>query len=271
MRHNISLVRHGFITDYDPQPGTSISTLAYEYPPGFQVPEHAHGADQVIYATRGVMEVSAGQSFWLIPPQFAIWIPARTMHRIRMPGAVSMRTLYLRRGLAPKAPATCAVLHVAPLLRELIVEAVRIGQLRACNRLHSALRDLVVFHLEGASSVPTFVTLPKDPRALAVAQALIADQADHPSLHSLCARAGASVRTIERVFRSEVGADFATWRRQARLMKAVELLAGGSSVKQAAFAIGYRQPSAFVEMFRRTFGATPKVWAAALAGSRQTA
>jgi AraC-like DNA-binding protein len=264
-------MRQGYIEDYDPRPGRSISTLAYEYPPAFHVPEHAHGADQVIYATRGVMEVSAGQSFWLIPPQFAIWIPARTMHRIRMPGAVSMRTLYLRRGVARKLPATCTVLHVTPLLRELIVEAVRIGQLRTRNRLHCALRDLAVFHLESASSVPTFLTLPKDPRALAVAQELIAGQAHNRSLHALSASAGASVRTIERAFRSEVGTDFATWRRQARLMKAVELLAGGSSVKQVAFAIGYRQPSAFVEMFRRTFAATPKAWAAALAGNRPPA
>ena len=52
-------------------------------------------------------------------------------------------------------------------------------------------------------------------------------------------------------------------------MKAVELLAAGSLVKQAAFATGYRQPSAFVEMFRRTFGTTPKAWAAALAERRQ--
>jgi AraC-like DNA-binding protein len=262
-------MRQGFMDDYDPKPGVSISTLAYDYPPAFRVPEHAHGADQVIYATRGAMEISVGQSFWLIPPQFAIWIPARTMHRIRMPGAVSMRTLYLRRGLAPKLPATCTVLHVTALLRELIVEAVRIGQLRARNGLHRALRDLVVFHLEGASPVPTFLTLPKDPRALAVAQKLIADQAQNPPLADLCASAGASVRTIERLFRSEVGSDFATWRRQARLMKAVELLAAGSLVKQAAFATGYRQPSAFVDMFRRTFGVTPKAWAAALAGSRR--
>jgi AraC-like DNA-binding protein len=264
-------MRQGFVDYYDPKPGTSISTLAYEYPPGFQVPEHAHGADQAIYATRGVMEVSAGQSFWLIPPQFAIWIPARTMHRIRMPGAVSMRTLYLRRGLAPKLPTTCAVLHVTPLLRELIVEAVRIGKLRTRNRLHGALRDLLVSHLERASPVPIFLTLPKDPRALAVAQASVAGQQHNPSLDSLCTAAGASVRTIQRAFRSEVGTDFATWRRQARLMKAVELLAAGNLVKQAAFATGYRQPSAFVEMFRRTFGVTPKAWAAEFAESRPSA
>jgi len=78
------------------------------------------------------------------------------------------------------------------------------------------------------------------------------------------------VRTIERAFRSEVGTDFATWRRQARLMKAVELLVAGSLVKQAAFATGYRQPRAFVEMFRRSFGATPKAWVAALGGGTRT-
>lgn len=271
MRHNISEMRHGFTDCYDPKPGTLISTLAYEYPPAFLVPEHAHGADQVIYGTSGVMEVSVGQTLWLIPPQFAIWIPARTMHRIRMPAAVSMRTLYLRRGLAPKLPATCTVLHVTRLLRELIVEAVAMGLLRGRNRLHRAMSDLIVFHLEAASPVPTFLTLPKDRRALAVAQALIVNQESNPSLESLCASAGASVRTIERAFHSEVGIDFATWRRQARLMKAVEMLAGGSSVKQVAFAIGYRQPSAFVEMFRRSFAATPKAWAAALGRNRPAA
>ena len=45
-----------------------------------------------------------------------------------------------------------------------------------------------------------------------------------------------------------------------RLTKAVELLVACYSVKQVAFAIGYSQPSAFVEAFRRTFGVTPKVW-----------
>jgi len=191
------------------------------------------------------------------------------MHRLRMPGPVSMRTLYLRRGLACRLPAACMVLHVSPLLRELIVEAVRIGQLRARNRLHCALRDLLASQLESASPVPTSLTLPKDPRARAVARAAIATQEQNPPLCSLCAKAGASVRTIERVFRSEVGTDFATWRRQARLMKAVELLAGGCPVKQVAFAVGYRQPSAFAGMFRRTFAATPKAWIAALTEGRQ--
>ena len=258
------------LTEFDPKRGVSIATLAYEYPPGSQVPEHAHGSDQLIYAICGVMEVSAGQGLWLIPPHFGLWIPARTRHSIRMPRAVSMRTLYVRAGLArPPAPARlhaagCAVIHVSPLLRELIVEAVRIGRLRARQRHERALRDLLLLHLEKASPMPAGVTLPLDPRARAVAESVLRDPGQSALTMVLCAEAGASVRTIERKFRAEVGSDFETWRRQVRLMKALELLVSGCSVKEVAFRVGYRQPGTFVEMFRHTLGTTPKAWAAAL-------
>jgi AraC-like DNA-binding protein len=265
-------VRHAeILTEFDPKRGVSVASLAYEYPRGFRVPEHAHASDQLIYAIRGAMEVSAGQSVWLIPPHFALWIPARTSHRIHMPGLVSMRTLYLRPGLASPFSRGCVVLHVTPLLRELIVEAVRIGWLRARNRNERALRDnqralrdLLILHLRTASPMPTFVTLPKERRALAVAEAVMTDPAQWKPLAALCAGVGVSVRTIERAFRKDVGTDFESWRRQVRLIKAVELLVSGCSIKEVAFAVGYRQSSAFVEMFRRTFGTTPKAWVSAV-------
>ena len=265
LRHNISLLRqNSFLKEYDPKRGVSVATLAYEYPSSFQVPEHAHGSDQLIYAIGGLMEVSSDQSVWLIPPHFALWIPARTRHRIHMPGPVSMRTLYLRTGLRPRLEPRCAVLHVTPLLRELVVETVRVGQLHMRNRYERSLRDLLIRQLQQASPVPTFVTLPREARALAVAQAILRNPAESKPMAALCAEAGVSVRTIERAFRKEVGTSFESWRRQVRLTKAVELLVSGCSIKEVAFQIGYRQSSAFVEMFRRTFGTTPKAWISAL-------
>jgi hypothetical protein len=138
---------------FDPGPGVSISSLAYEYKPGWQVPEHAHRSDQLIYATHGAMEVAAAQSLWLIPPQFAVWIPAHMRHSIRMPGAISMRTLYLRPGIARDR--ACAVLHVSPLLRELVVEAVRLGNLKIRNSQQTALRDVIAMQIDKASPIPT--------------------------------------------------------------------------------------------------------------------
>lgn len=105
----------GVLTEYDLKRGASVATLAYEYPPGFPVPEYAHGSDQLIYAIRGVLEVSAGQSVWLIPPHFALWIPARTFHRIRMPGCLDSDSLSAAWTGFRITPA-CAVLHNTPLL-----------------------------------------------------------------------------------------------------------------------------------------------------------
>ena len=48
------------------------------------------------------------------------------------------------------------MLHVTPLLRELIVEAVRVGQLRMRNRYECALRELLIAQLRKASPVPYF-------------------------------------------------------------------------------------------------------------------
>jgi len=80
----------------------------------------------------------------------------------------------------------------------------------------------------------------------------------------ICARAGVSVRTLERAFRRDIGTDFESWRRQLRLMKAVEMLTSGRTVKEAALSVGYQQPGAFVALFRGTFGTTPKAWVSAL-------
>ena len=245
----------------EPGPGDSVTTLAWEYGPDYDVPQHSHKTDQLIYAIRGVMEVFAGQTSWLIPPHFAIWIPARVEHRIHMRGAVSMRTLYMRVGRSGKTE--CAVLQVSPLLRELILETVRIGSLKYRNPLHCAIRKLVVDAIAKSAPGGMSVTLPADPRAGKVAQAMIGQPSRDRTVAAICAEAGASVRTIERIFLRQVGVSIETWRRQMRLMTAIGRLVEGVPVKQIAHDLGYRHPTPFIEMFRRTMGVTPGAWLAA--------
>ncbi len=252
--------------DRDPGPGIAIASFARDYPADARVDEHLHESHQLMFATRGVMEVSAGRSHWLIPPQFAIWMPAGTLHRIRMASAVSMRTLYLRRGIARGLPSTCTVIHVSPLLRELIVEAVKAETITMKAPRHVALRVLILAELGQARSVPTLVRLPQDPRALRVAQAFLANPATRVRVAELCRPFGATGRTIQRLFLRETGMDFETWRRHVRLMKGIELLADGHSVTAVAFALGYQQPNPFIKLFRDTLGTTPRSWMSALKG-----
>jgi AraC-like DNA-binding protein len=247
------------VTDNDPRPGVSVATFANEYPRAFHVEPHAHLSHQLMYASSGVMRVTAGRRVWMIPPRFGLWIPARTVHQITMPERVSMRTLYLRPRVFDRWT-TCTVLHVSPFLRHLIIEIVGNGGLRTRPTLDRAFREILVAELCKASALPTGVTLPADTRATIVARAVLDDEAFRSPLASLCRPAGLSVRTLQRIFRKEVGMDFETWRRQARLMKAIERLAGGESVKEAAYHVGYREPSALVALFRITFGMPPKLW-----------
>jgi AraC-like DNA-binding protein len=51
---------------------------------------------------------------------------------------------------------------------------------------------------------------------------------------------------------------------KAGAMKGIELLVAGRSVKTVAAEVGYRQPSAFVELSRQTFGMTPRTSVTAL-------
>lgn len=252
------------LREYDPPRGVSVSALAWEYPGGAKVPEHAHGSDQLLYAIEGPMEVSSGRSIWTVPPQFALWIPAGAFHEIRMPGRARMRTLYFRPGLVRRTSPSSSLLYVTPLLRELIVEAVRLGHLRVRNRIECSLRDLLVAQLGSATAAPIGVTMPSEARALAVGQSILRNLADTRPLAVLCAEAGVGLRTVQRIFRRELGIDIETWRRQVRLTQAVQLLVAGHSVKEVSFSVGYRQSSAFVEAFRKLFNSTPKVWASGL-------
>ena len=214
------------------------------------------------------MEVSSGRSIWTVPPQFALWIPATTFHKIEMIGEVSMRTLYFRPGIVSRRESGSSLLYVTPLLRELIVEAVRLTRLRVRSRMECALRELLIAQLRNATAAPIGIMMPSEPRALALARLIVRNLAASDSLANLCAEAGVGIRTAQRNYRRELGVDIETWRRQVRLIRAVQLLVAGRSVKEVAHTVGYRQSSAFVEAFRRLFNATPKVWTADLCGGR---
>jgi len=243
---------------FEALPGQFVSSLSYEYPAGWQVPAHAHESDQLIYGVSGIMQVTAANALWVVPPQFALWIPGNTVHAIRMPGAVSMRTLYLRRGLVAKIG--CGAMGVPPLLRELILETTRIGQLTR-KQADRAFCSVLVTQIERAPPLPTQLTMPRDPRARHIAEWTLANPEAAVTLAPQCRRAGVSVRTLQRIFRREVGVEFEAWRRQARILKAVELLVSGCTIKEVSHAVGYRQPTTFVGMFRRSLGMTPKAWA----------
>jgi len=204
-----------------------------------------------------VMTVRTGVGTWVVPTHRAVWIPATVPHSITMSGTVSMRTLYLRPRLARTLPRSCCVVNVPPLLRELILHACALATLNVRKERQRHVIDLIVDHLEAIETVSLQLPNPTDARALRVAAVLLAHPGEQRTLGQVCKAAGAGRRTIERRFLGETGMTFGKWRQQLRLMQAMRLLAEGAKITHAAMEAGYSTPSAFIFMFRKTFGTTP--------------
>jgi AraC-like DNA-binding protein len=100
--------------------------------------------------------------------------------------------------------------------------------------------------------------MPRDPRALRVARALLEQPAIELDLDGWTGRAGASRRTLARLFRGETGLSFAEWRARLRAIDGLARLSAGASVAASAAAVGYGSPSAFSAMVRRLLGEPPR-------------
>jgi AraC-like DNA-binding protein len=121
------------------------------------------------------------------------------------------------------------------------------------ERLASLLLDLLAAGETARLSLP----LPRDARARRLADRMLGAPGAPATLAELARGAGASLRTLQRLFLAETGLPLEAWRSRARMQHGVVLLSGGASVTEAALECGYRSPSAFIAAFKRAFGVTP--------------
>jgi AraC-like DNA-binding protein/mannose-6-phosphate isomerase-like protein (cupin superfamily) len=236
-----------------------MAGYAHDYDPGHDTGLHRHPRAQLLFATAGVMRITTEAAFYTVPPGTGLWVPAETLHAVRMDGAVRMRALFLRADAAASGPAATTVIAVSPLLRELILTVCGepvVWDARGPIRLVAAL---VLHEIRRAGTRPLSLPACRDPRLARVAAALMADPADPRDLDGYAAIAGASVRTLARLFRAETGMSFQQWRRQLRMTEALAHIARGVPPARVAPAVGYASVPAFGAAFRETFGTTPAV------------
>ena len=234
-----------------------VATAASDYPASHSIDWHDHPRAQLVYAERGVISVSTTEGVWITPPERAVWVPAGTRHRVDMSGRVRMHSLYVRPNAATGLFEQCRVVQVTPLLRELIRQAIGLPELYDETGPDGRLIQVLVDQLVSLDQAPLHLPIPEDARLRRVTDALLADPADNRNLAAWSRDAGASARTLERVFLRETNMTFRAWRQQVRLLAALKSLAARRPVTQVALDLGYESPSAFIAMFRRAFGISP--------------
>lgn len=234
-----------------------VRTLGLRFADGHRIAAHHHDWPQLVYATDGVMSVETPVGTWLVPHDRAVWIPAGFEHSVRMIGRVRMQTLYLVTDLSQHWPLRCCVITVTPLLREIVLETMRLGMLNEKIPEQARLASVLADQIIQTRTAPLEITFPSDARARRVAARVKADVTAARTIGEWAAGSGASIRTIERLFQKETGLTFGRWLQRLRALHALERLAAGDSVTAAGLSVGYESTSAFIAMFRRVFGTTP--------------
>ena len=225
--------------------------------PHHSVPTRAPEWHKLIHGTRGVMTVRTDACAWVAPPHRAVWIPAGVDYRVELSGVVAMRLLYLLPGRRRWGPfdvkTECSVVNVTPLMRELICRACHLGALDSRVARDQRLIGIIRDELNVLTTAPLQLPAPRDHRATAFVEAASTEL----SLAKMLRKAGASRRTMERLFRTETSLSLGQWLRRQKLLQALRRLAAGEPVKTVALELGYNSASAFIAMFRRELGSTP--------------
>ena len=237
--------------------GRAVIAYARDRMPDDGRPPHTHERGQLLHIVSGSMSVDTQSGTFVVPRERAVWIPANVLHSTRVHSRTEFRTIYVLPVAAPDLPDAPTVVHVSPLLRELILALMArprdYDEEGSDGRLVAVLLDQIGI----SASAPMHLPMPSERRLRPIAELLRADPGDPRGVAEFAAMAAVSVRTFERRFQRETGLTVRAWRRQAKLLRALELLADHQPVTLVAEQLGYESPSAFIALFKDAFGVSP--------------
>ncbi len=253
MRHPDDVAR---LLPFEQAPRPMVG-FAHDYPVEHNTGWHQHPRAQLMHATSGIMRVATHSALFIVPPGTGLWVPANTDHVTQMPGGLTMRALFLREDAARAGPDAVTVVAISPLLRALILAACEQPVMWDEDGPVRHVVALALHEIGHAATRPISVPACRDARLRRVTEALLADPADPRGLDAFAEMAGASARTLARLFRRETGMSFQAWRRQLRLTEGLAALSEGEPPARVAAAVGYSSGPAFGAAFRAAFGTTP--------------
>src|SRR6202790_2306546 len=241
--------------------GDGVHLVARHYRKGVRLDTHMHREAQLVYAAKGTMQVTTPKGRWLVPPDRAVWVPARLEHSIDVLADIEMRTLYfdlawLKREQRSESLNAEFVVLVSRLLHETILALFDGRKDAERTRL---LVKLAMLELHQAEDSSTFIPLPQELRCRRAADIVLADPTASHEIETLAREVGTSARTLSRLFSAETQLSFKSWCQRARIAAAIERLSmeADVSVKQLASSLGYASVPAFSHAFRQVTGKTP--------------
>ena len=231
---------------------------------------HSHDVHQIEYAIGGVVEVETAAAHYLLPPQQAAWIPVGLEHQATMNPDVKTVAVMFDPALIPDAGDRARILAVSPLIREMMIYALRWPIDRAngddvSDGFFRTLAQLVSEALdhEAPLSLPT-----SENPIVAAAMAYTKEHLESVTADEVSRAVSVSERTLRRQFQDTIGLSWRTYLLHARMLRAMALLAApGQSVQKTSKAVGFESLSSFTRAFTQFCGETPSSYRRRVSGA----
>ncbi len=224
-------------------------------------PPLLHAWGEFVYSFSGITELKAEGQHYLTPPNLGLWIPEGIEHTGFNHQEAVHCSLYVSRRLCTSMPKQVCAVIVTPLVRALLEHLRDLPPGAGESPERARLLRVLVDQLSTCSTTGSYVPLTDDPELDAILQALRDNPADNRSLAELAEAFHLSERTLMRRCQSELGMSLTEWRQRLRIVNALPRLREGSSVEAVALDLGYATSSAFIAMFRRLTGMSPRRFA----------
>jgi AraC-like DNA-binding protein len=208
---------------------------------------------------RGLLSLDIEDGVWIVPAIHAVWLPPDHPHGGRSHGPFHGWSAYVAPEACHDLPHRPCMIRTTGLLKEAVLRA-STRPAGEWNQRHLHVAEVILDEIRSLPVEPLGLPLPKDARLQRIAQAIIADPTDERDLEQWASWAALSSRTLSRRFVIETGFNFTAWRQRARLMRSLEMLAEDRPVQAVALDLGYSTASAFITLFKRTFGETPSTY-----------
>jgi len=230
---------------------------------------HSHEVHQIEYAMHGLVEVETDSAHYLLPPQQAAWIPAGLEHQAVMNPDVKTVAVMFDPRLIDDAGDRARIIAVSPLIRELMIYALKWPIDRATgddvsDGFFRTLAHLVSEALdhEAPLSLPT-----SEHPIVAAALAYTKEHLDAVTAADVSKAVSVSERTLRRLFADTLGMSWRTYLLHARMMRAMALLTAPSqSVQATSTAVGFENLSSFTRCFAQFCGETPSAYRRRVSG-----
>ena len=232
---------------------------------------HSHEVHQIEYAIGGVVEVETALAHYLLPPQQAAWIPLGLKHQATMNPDVKAVAVMFDARLIPDGGDRARIIAVSPLIREMMIYALRwpIDRPDGDDVSDGFFRTLAYLVSEALDhEAPLSLPTSENP-IVAAAMEYTKENLDSVTADDVSRAVSVSERTLRRVFQDTLGLSWRTYLLHARMLRAMALLAApAQSVQETATTVGFDSLSSFTRAFTQFCGETPSTYRKRVGGER---